>query len=629
MRIRAGAAKRILSVIVFASLGMAFRLDAQCPTGTTIPNFRFVSGTAAAPRQLTYAWDAPAGAAIGTVYEFLRQTAPDYCSAFGAFQVVAETTSLSETVSLDVPNTAYQFFVRVKTCPQVGAAGTWVDDSFVSLPTAPAISAANTAPGTVTVTLVQNDARTVAQGLERAGFNGFFASVNIRYFSDLCPAGSPKTFDDTALAAGSYSYRAWALNEGTSQRVYSSVETVLVSGGTTCTLDCAAVVPAAAIAAQDVTFRATAGPSGCGGVPTFAWTFGDGGNSTQATADHTYAGSGTYSWTLTVSVADGPKCFRTGTIVIANPAPAIAFFSASSNSIVAGQSVTLSWGTTGATTVQIDPGVGSVNASGSLSEAPHETTTYTLTASNPSGSTSRRLTVTVSPSAGAPVVETIVTVVSAPGLSGAFYRTSLQLNNPSGSAIFGRLIYHPKETSGTDADPSLAYGLAPGQTIQFRDLFLSLGVTGNGSLDVVADIGASPVANARVYDDAGVLGTTGVTERALPASEALAVGDVGILLAPADVDAFRFSIGIRTLASGAVVAFAVKDSSGRLRTTVTRTYPSSYYVQRSATDFLDGYVFTGNESVVATVTAGSAHVYGTVADNTTNDPSIQFARRLP
>lgn len=120
MRIRTGAARRVLLAVTCASLALAFRLEAQCPTATTIPNFRYVTATATAPRQVTYAWDAPAGAAIGTVYEFLRQIAPDYCTPFGAFQVVAETTDTSQTVTLDLPDTAYQFFVRVKACPQVG-----------------------------------------------------------------------------------------------------------------------------------------------------------------------------------------------------------------------------------------------------------------------------------------------------------------------------------------------------------------------------------------------------------------------------------------------------------------------------------------------------------------------------
>ncbi|MEO6323522.1 MAG: PKD domain-containing protein [Thermoanaerobaculia bacterium] len=617
-----------VALLAFAALATVVeqRLDAQCPTGTTIPNFRFVSSTAAPPRQITYAWDAPAGAPAGTVYEFLRQTAPDYCSAFTAFQVVAETTATSQTVTLDNANTAYQFFVRVKGCNTVAATGTWVDDSFLSPPTAPVISAAAGAPGTVVIQLTQNDARTVAQGLERADASNQFTPVNLRYFDELCPAGSVKTFTDTGLAAGTYTYRAWALNQGTSQRVYSSSVTVTVGGGS-CTLACSAVVPAAGSSALGVTFRASASASGCGGVPTYAWSFGDGGGSTSATAVHAYPGAGTYTWTLTVSVAGGQNCVRTGTISIANAPPIIDFFAAASTSISAGQSTTLSWSTSGATTVQIDPTIGAVQAVGSATVAPLQTTTYTLLAASPSGSTFRRVTIFVTPAGGTQSISTIPTVVSAPGFAGAYFRTSLQLNNLSGAPIYGRLIYHPRETSGSDADPFLVYALAPGQTLEYKDLLLALGVSGNGSLDIVADSGALPVAYARVYNDAGGLGTTGVTEQAMPAGAALAIGDVGVLIAPSDFGNFRFNMGIRTLAAGASVTFTVRDANGVVQKIVTRSFPGTYYIQQTASDFLEGYAFTGNESIVVSVGSGSAFVYGTVADNRTNDPSIQFATR--
>ena len=60
-----------------------------CPPGTTIPNFRFVSATQTFPREITYAWNVPAGASAGTTYEFLRAEAADYCSALSSFSVIA------------------------------------------------------------------------------------------------------------------------------------------------------------------------------------------------------------------------------------------------------------------------------------------------------------------------------------------------------------------------------------------------------------------------------------------------------------------------------------------------------------------------------------------------------------
>ena len=77
-------------------------------------------------------------------------------------------------------------------------------------------------------------------------------------------------------------------------------------------------------------------------------------------------------------------------------APAITSFTASPETITAGTSTTLSWATTGATSVSVSPGtIASVAASGSISLSPSATTTYTLTATNSVGTVTATVTVTV------------------------------------------------------------------------------------------------------------------------------------------------------------------------------------------------------------------------------------------
>jgi hypothetical protein len=76
--------------------------------------------------------------------------------------------------------------------------------------------------------------------------------------------------------------------------------------------------------------------------------------------------------------------------------PIINSFTVDSTIIDEGDSVTLSWTVTDATTVTINQGVGAVALSGSASVFPTETTTYTLTASNSAGSVTANVTVTVS-----------------------------------------------------------------------------------------------------------------------------------------------------------------------------------------------------------------------------------------
>ena len=101
-------------------------------------------------------------------------------------------------------------------------------------------------------------------------------------------------------------------------------------------------------------------------------------------------------------------------------APSIAAFSATQTSITAGQSTTLTWTVSGATSLSIDQGVGSVSTLTSKAVAPSQTTTYTLTASNSAGSSTARVTVTVA----AVVSQT----PSAPVLSSAVAKSSTEVD---------------------------------------------------------------------------------------------------------------------------------------------------------------------------------------------------------
>lgn len=76
-------------------------------------------------------------------------------------------------------------------------------------------------------------------------------------------------------------------------------------------------------------------------------------------------------------------------------APIIHSFTADDTTIDEGESVSLSWTVTDATSVTINQGIGSVALSGSTSVSPAETTTYSLTATNSAGSTIATVTVTV------------------------------------------------------------------------------------------------------------------------------------------------------------------------------------------------------------------------------------------
>jgi chitodextrinase len=77
-------------------------------------------------------------------------------------------------------------------------------------------------------------------------------------------------------------------------------------------------------------------------------------------------------------------------------APVISSFTSAPVSTRAGNPVTLAWNVSGATSESIDNGMGNVTNSSSITVYPTQTTTYTLTASNSSGSSTAFVAVTVS-----------------------------------------------------------------------------------------------------------------------------------------------------------------------------------------------------------------------------------------
>jgi predicted small secreted protein len=118
--------------------------------------------------------------------------------------------------------------------------------------------------------------------------------------------------------------------------------------------------------------------------------------------------AGSTTSTLTITVTSGSK-----------PKPVISSFTAVPPSIPSGSDSTLSWATTGATSIAITPGTfTSTSASGSTSVSPSATTTYTLTATNAAGSVTSTAKVTVTPSGG-PLA--IVTTSCPGGAQGAAY----------------------------------------------------------------------------------------------------------------------------------------------------------------------------------------------------------------
>ena len=81
----------------------------------------------------------------------------------------------------------------------------------------------------------------------------------------------------------------------------------------------------------------------------------------------------------------------------ATAAPSIGLFSVSPQTVTSGWACQLKWNVTGAASVTLDNGIGSVGASGSVCVTPTKTTTYTLSATNSKGTVMQSAKVIVTP----------------------------------------------------------------------------------------------------------------------------------------------------------------------------------------------------------------------------------------
>ncbi len=226
----------------------------------------------------------------------------------------------------------------------------------------------------------------------------------------------------------------------------------------------------------------------------------------------------------------------------------------------------------------------------------------------------------------------IPVVGSVAGAFGSSFKTEMQFFNPqtSGSMIC-KLVFHPAGTAGSTADTTRLVTLDPGEIFSSPDVVAAMGQSGLGSLDISVPAGQSvPVILTRVYNDEGVDGTSSLTEEPIPVSDGIAIntnllarGVTGFLVTPRDPARTRFNIGVRTLHSGATIQVTLRNSEGVVLRNVTKTYTANYFVQTDAATFL-GVAINGDESIQISISSGSAIVYGSTTDNTTNDPAIQF-----
>jgi hypothetical protein len=218
----------------------------------------------------------------------------------------------------------------------------------------------------------------------------------------------------------------------------------------------------------------------------------------------------------------------------------------------------------------------------------------------------------------------IVPVVgSTAGAFGSQFGTELQMANRTAMRMTGWIVVRPAGAHGAGDVRTVPYLLEPRTTLRFADVVGELELSGLASLEIRPLAGVLPTVVARAYDDQGEEGTSGTTVPLIRVAAAPRQGDRTVLIAPADLEQFRFNLGVRTLEEGAAARFRVYGQNGIERHEEVKIWPSEYFEQRPA-DEMVGTALLPNESIDIEILVGSAIFYGTTTDNRTNDPAVQI-----
>ncbi len=464
-----------------AVLGTVVPLRGQCPNRLGgISNFR---QTAYTGTSWTLAWDPPAGAPPGTVYEILKETGSGYCS-LGPLIPFTTTTATSYTADLSTLNIEYGFFVRLKSDPCTTTEFTFVVDTFTTPPAKPPNPTVTAGANSVTLTFPYSDQHTFEVDVFRApGSGGTFSFAgSARTCTGVGPAPDPKTFTDPNLAPGTYRYILSVDNYATflsNQSVLSDVITVTVGPP------------------RIISFAATPPTIRAGQPATLSWNV-DGATSVlidQGVGTQPLSGtvtvtpSTTTTYTLTAMSGLGSSTATVTVNVITTPIVVVSSFP---------------------TAMLQQQGVGGATTNFTLTNAGGSATTVTLSQSG------NFFTQTPASFSLSPGGSQVVTITASAQSSGAFEGTSI----PSGSGV----------AAGLQIPVKLLSTAPPAGTVSAKPT--------TNRVDVAAAAGASPTGTIS-FKNSGNTTLTGVLVSDVP----WLIPQSGIVTIPAgDTASFTFTI---------------------------------------------------------------------------------------
>uniref|UniRef100_Q01Z63 OmpA/MotB domain protein n=1 Tax=Solibacter usitatus (strain Ellin6076) TaxID=234267 RepID=Q01Z63_SOLUE len=255
---------------------------------------------------------------------------------------------------------------------------------------------------------------------------GLSSSATTRVTATTPATATIVRFDATPnqISAGQSSTLTWIVQGATSVSINNGIGNVAASGSTTVsptattTYTLTAVGPNGNVTANAIVTVGAGGTTSAqiirfegnplsiqpGQQSTLSWTTTgatqvsiSGVGAVTPNGSTTVTPTQTTTYTLSATGSDGKTVTAPITITVASgTVPQVVVFVATPQNIDAGSSTKLCWQVTGATSISIQPGVGSnLNANDCATVSPTATTTYTLTATNATGQIQANATVNV------------------------------------------------------------------------------------------------------------------------------------------------------------------------------------------------------------------------------------------
>jgi PKD repeat protein len=223
--------------------------------------------------------------------------------------------------------------------------------------------------------------------------------------------------------------------------------------------------------------------------PSYTWSFGDGGTSTNTDETHSYLVTGTYNVTLTATNLCGTSAITKVVTVVTTPAQPAAI--SGTTTIEAGSTSTLTSATTGGAWISSNTAVATVNpTTGVVTGVAAGTATITYTVSNACGTASRTATVTIT----TPIVPCVLP--STPASIGGTTTLTVGSTTTLSSATSGG-VWSSSNTSVATINPStgLVTAVGTGTTTISYTVTNACGSASVSTLVTVNTACVTPVAN--------------------------------------------------------------------------------------------------------------------------------------